>query len=131
MKEDTGLAVQGGGEAVQPTTSTRGRKGSLTAAAKRKAEQALEINGFNRAIADAQVSAKGVEAFSEELETVTADYCADRLAAVPHNIMTRVVGEVAGNDPADFSGFAHALRNTPAARNLYAFLQTSEGIEGE
>jgi hypothetical protein len=133
--EDTGLAVHGSGdsgEAVTPTVSTRGRKGGiLSAAAKRKADQALKVNGFAQTIEQARGTAQSVEGFAQTLEDATTEYCADRLAAVPHNIQARVIEEVAAADPADFRGFNDAIRSVGGAADFFTFLQTANGTEGE
>lgn len=125
------VQVDGTTAPVTTTTRGRGKSGSMTKAAQKKAEQALQSNGFNKAIEDARGTAKSVEAFSEDLENVTTEYCSDRIAAIPHNIMTRVVEEVAGSEPANFSDFAHAIRNTAGARDFFAMVSVSSEVEGE
>jgi len=125
------LAIAAESATVAPTASTRGRgKAGLSKAAQKKAEQALQKNGFNKAIEDARGTAKNVEDFSADLENVTTEYCSDRLAAIPHNIMARVVEEVASSEPANFSGFAHAIRNTSGALNFFTMVSASSEVEG-
>jgi hypothetical protein len=92
-----------------PTTTTRGRKMGLTKAAQAKAAQG---NGFATTVAAAQSTAKTVEDFAANLESLTIEYCSDRLGAVPHNIQSGVMAEVANSDPADFQPFADRLNQS-------------------